>query len=628
MKKDERFLLSINGIDDEYIDQAKESFKAPKKRIGFKKILLIAACITVLLSLYLFVPYSTNTAKSVSDNTDSEYYFIIEKLNNMYYGPKVKSQTNFQYLARIFFRSFLRPTDGNSNSGESSGIKGPNLTTSYIEATDNQVQGIIESDVVKRSDKHIYYLQSGEVLKIYSIDKENSALVGEYSLQRSFINLEAKEMFLSQDCKTVTVIAQTHDKNTYSYETILINLDVSDPANISIISKASVSGSFTSSRMVNGKLLLITDYLPMGANYNDDSTFIPYITDTVGRQLFEPENIYVPETVGYIAYKVISYFDVNDLRCIDNYALFSCDKKPYINENYLFFSCNVYRKESDFWGRITTTAYSEICAVSYGEQGLSLVGSVTVEGIVDSRFSMDEYGGYLRVATSTETLTTKISGERDRDKTKRSASLYCIGLSDWKVVSSVEKFAPNGDEITSARFDGNYGYICTALKIEFTDPVYFFDLTDINNITYTDTGIIEGFSSSLISFGDGYLLGIGYGDTSRNMKIEIYKDTEQKVVSVCKFETPSYDFPDEYKSYLIDRENKLFGVCFMSAQPTDDGERDLFVLLQFKNEQLTPVFTGPLRSASNYSRALYIDGYLYMLGDGEDSIKVEKVELN
>ena len=59
--------------------------------------------------------------------------------------------------------------------------------------------------------------------------------------------------------------------------------------------------------------------------------------------------------------------------------------------------------------------------------------------------------------------------------------------------------------------------------------MYFFDLSDCDNITQVNTGVIEGFSSALITYNDGYLIGIGSLDTETN-KVSVYKREGEGVV--------------------------------------------------------------------------------------------------
>ena len=79
-------------------------------------------------------------------------------------------------------------------------------TGNYQEITDNQVSGVIEADMIKRSDTHIFYLAE-HYLYIYSIEGEQSKLISMTNLmQFSNASLSCEEFFLSLDCKTVTVI--------------------------------------------------------------------------------------------------------------------------------------------------------------------------------------------------------------------------------------------------------------------------------------------------------------------------------------------------------------------------------------------------------------------------------------
>ena len=115
---------------------------------------------------------------------------------------------------------------------------------------------------------------------------------------------------------------------------------------------------------------------------------------------------------------------------------------------------------------------------------------------------MDEKDGILRVVTTVEYGSySDAYGHGWFVPAYTSASLYCVSLEDFETVASVEKFAPEGEQVQSVRFDGDYAYVCTS--VNFSDPVFFFDLSDLSNITYTDTGEIEGFSSSLVDFENG-----------------------------------------------------------------------------------------------------------------------------
>jgi uncharacterized secreted protein with C-terminal beta-propeller domain len=183
----------------------------------------------------------------------------------------------------------------------------------------------------------------------------------------------------------------------------------------------------------------------------------------------------------------------------------------------------------------------------------------------------------------------------------------------------VEHFAPVGETVESVRFDGTAAYVCTAVVVTMTDPVFFFDLSDPANITYTDTGVIEGYSTSLINLGEGFLLGIGVGDTWGSLKIEVYEEDPSAgngVASVDAWVLENTGYAAEYKSYYIDRENNLVGLPIYE----NSSGTTKYVLLHFDNYKLRPILTLPIASPGagprltlDNVRATIIEEDLYVL---------------
>ena len=295
--------------------------------------------------------------------------------------------------------------------------------------------------------------------------------------------------------------------------------------------------------------------------------------------------------------------------------------KSYANGVYVskdnIFATRYYTEEETKDNVTSATTMSEIAAISYSGDSLTPIGSVSIAGMVKDQYSMDEYNGILRVATTTRVSTSEtytIDGEEMVKFTpaKTSASLYCIDLSTWKVVAKVENFAPEGETVRSARFEGDIAYVCTAKAL--TDPVFFFDLSDLSNITYTDTGTIEGFSTSLISFGDGYLVGIGVGNTSSTLKLEVYQETDDGVKSVCVHQIQGAYYSPDYKSYLIDREHQLIGLGIIDRTTSAGRRNTRYLLFSYQEGQLILVGTVEYDDVyrPQYIRSVYIDGYLYV----------------
>ena len=641
MKK-KNWYRSFSLADDQYIAEAHPDHVIRPQR---NKILisLVAACACVALivcNLWLFIPFNTSPA-DVSRYSDSEYYALIQKLNVLTFEqPKYKNNAA-KLWAGLSNISLGITNDAATSMPESNGnaMNGTDGSGGYKEITDNQVEGIIEADRMKRSDTHIYYLDQ-DVLRVYSIDKEKTKEVGSYKLYVAGRNYypDQWEFYLSNDCKTVTVVTQYYTKNSNNSNRYvnLISLDVSNPANIVKKEEFSITGDYMSSRTINGSILLLTEFVinKKELNFDDEKTFLPQIDEGNGSHSIPANGIVSPDHLSSARYTVVMKLDENTLDLKGTAAYLSYSEDVYVSENHVFLTHVFADKTENEDGSITRNSMTEISCLTYGGDSFENKGSVTIRGYVKDQWSMDEYEGILRVFTTTNATTVReqyysngtVSADILQTATGQSnASLYCIDLSTFEIVASVIDFAPPREEIQSVRFDKSTAYVCTS--IELSDPVFFFDLSDLSNITYKDTGTIEGFSTSLINLGNGYLLGIGRGDSWRSFKVEVYEETENGVRSVCSYEHANASYSTEYKSYYVDRQNQFIGVgvidnsYYLYDKYYNQAHR--YILLHFDGYSLVELINVPLAGNPENVRGVYIDAYMYMFG--EEDFKVEKI---
>ncbi|MBR5322237.1 MAG: beta-propeller domain-containing protein [Clostridia bacterium] len=644
--KRQSWLLALNNIDEKYIEEAKPS--SVKKFKRKKTLVLLAASMAVMfaLNLVLFIPYRAQIP-TVLKYSGSEYYEVIDKLNTYFYEPP-KYKNNFEALIGGLSNIFLAASknaaderieleDSFEMSGDMLGDAGINSPTengeNYEEVTDNQVKGVIEGDLFKRSDKYIYYYDGG-YLSIYSIEGKDSKRVGCFNIyERKNVDMQQNraddyaEMFLSKDCKTVTII---YCNNKLSGRFYVVSLDVTNPANVEFKNIVKYDGEFVSSRKVDGKLYIVSNYYAKEPdNYKNAKEYVPsYTTENETKiNIISADNIYSPDVLSSSGYTVLTKLDEKTLNVDADYALLSFYYPViYTSKDSFYFTRSYYerKQESEYTVGATMT---EICRIDYSGDGFLNMGSVTVEGEVNNQYSMDEYNGILRVFTSTDKSiiwNTELGNYSFvSDETGRNASLFCIDINTLRIVGSVERFAPKGENVKSARFDGNTAYVCTA--VQFTDPVYFFDLSNLDNVTYKETGTVEGFSTSLVDFGNGYLLGIGQKDWS-TPKIEIYKEEGDKVVSVSAIEMPDSNISTDYKSYYIDRENGYIGMGITSYRYGYYGNIR-YVIFKFENEKLDVAYEFIFEGDLSRMRGSYIDEYIYVLSQYELEV-IPESELN
>ncbi|MBP3479830.1 MAG: beta-propeller domain-containing protein [Oscillospiraceae bacterium] len=601
-----------------------------RKRKNSRKVavLMVSLCLVITAAVVLFLPFEW-MAPSVSAYKDDAYYPLIKNLCKIGYlqdkgidygGPR----NIFEYIIakqnepveQLLFQ-------------ESAGTNG----SGYVEVTDNQVQGVIEGDLFKRTEQHIFYLQEDAnetVLRVYTIAGSESRWLTTYRLRVDFSHVSKMEMYLSEDGTIATVILAGNRQKTGEQKEVemvcVVTLDVSRPKWIRELGCQYITGEYGTSRKVDDVILLVSKmYISTWKlDLDDRDTYLPKIGQLENMEHLEPDAILNQKYPCHTYLTTILLVQEGDGKILDTAAyLASSSNNFYVTEDMMFIP--VAFTENRGYGKVKRM--TEILCISFADQRLEQLGSAVVDGVVKDQYSMDVYDGTLRVVTTTHELTYDIwvdenvyhGGEWvywELRSWKYNANLYCISTDDWSVKGKVESFAPEGERVESARFDGNTAYVCTAEVIILTDPVYFFDLSDPANITWKDTGTIDGYSSSLVDFG-ACLLGIGYGET-RALKVEVYREAENSVESVCIYDGPN-EFATNYKAYLIDRENGYVGIPVREKMETEAQ----LLLLQFDGEKLNVVERIETKGYLNDIRSVIIDGWLYTIGDTFFVIELE-----
>ena len=283
----------------------------------------------------------------------------------------------------------------------------------------------------------------------------------------------------------------------------------------------------------------------------------------------------------------------------------------------------VFTTVNEGWYTVnSTTDGGSVTSSAVGSGGTTGSGS---SGSTDSAYETPirpisyDAGDPTVSRASASTLTSDVRSESSTSATEstakhtRSASLYCIDIQKMQVVASVLEFAPHGETVQSARFDGDTAYVCTA--IVFSDPVFVFDLSDLKNITYKDTGVIEGYSHSLIELEGGYLLGIGKTGWS-TIKLELYLETEDGLSSVSKIELENTYGTEEYKAHYINREEMIFGFAY---QQYGGNDKTVYAVYKIVDGEITVAteINIDYKVVFSLCRGVYIDGYFYVLTDAE-----------
>lgn len=610
--------------------------KKRNRKLLIKGALAGVGCLAVTaVNLVLFMPFST-TPPDVSGYEGSEYYSVISRLNAVTYQKPVDKNNFEKWFGGFSGCGAMKDLvmGGNATAGAPEMENAPN---EYVETTDNQVAGVIEGDLIKRTNEHIFYLREtveGLNLAVYSIAGFHSAMISNYTVSppENGWFTDGAEMYLSMDGDTVTLLAESGmptEGKGYLVEryVTLISLDVSAPTQIKETARVHFSGAYNTSRYVDGKFIVVSNFtVRSNPDFNNPEEYLPHYGAEGEMASVSATDIYSPETLTHSTYTFVAVLDGETLETASTTAFLSYSDKVYVSNENVFVTRGFTQTTDLENSQRESVTKTEISRVAYGGETPEYKGSFTVDGSVKNQYALDEYNGVLRaVTTYNRSLREEVSyggsvGMR-LVESETNASLYCIDLSTMEQIASVEKFAPENETAESARFQGDKAYVCTAVVQFMTDPVFAFDLSDLSNITYKETVEIDGYSSSLVDFGNGYLVGIGY-NRMRWLKIEAYEETENEVRVVCAWEKRNASFSEDYKSYFIDRENGLIGIGI--EDNSGYKQKGLYILLAFDGYGFTELKAVEMQGDNAKKRGVYIDGYLYAFG-ANDGFAVEKV---
>jgi len=305
----------------------------------------------------------------------------------------------------------------------------------------------------------------------------------------------------------------------YEYErprTIVTIIDISDPESPEVISTTKFEGNTASSRMIDGQLHLVLANYPyfyfdvfpllgrvgMTTEGVDAEQLLPNFeqTDSDGNETSGPvltwEDVYRPEQPDGFGVVSVVTVHVDDDGAFDAVGVVAEPGLIYSSINALYLTSTQY----DFVSNGSSN--SKIYKLAYTDGAAEAVAAGNVPGRVLNQYSMGEYEGFLRVATTIDPTF----GPTGQVTTAENA-VYVLEDVDGelRVVGSVEGIAPR-ETIQSCRFIGKRGYVVTFEQI---DPLFTLDMSEPTSPQIVGELKVPGFSTFLTPMDEDHLLAVG-----------------------------------------------------------------------------------------------------------------------
>jgi len=229
---------------------------------------------------------------------------------------------------------------------------------------------------------------------------------------------------------------------------------------------------------------------------------------------------------------------------------------------------------------------------------LAIKANGNVAGSPLNQFSLDEYKGNLRIATTIGQnwwgLPISISGAE-------SVSDVYVLDGNLSVQGSVKDLGKT-ERIYSVRFIEDKGYVVTFRQ---TDPFYVIDLSNPKNPQLKGELKIPGYSGYLHPITKDKILGIGQENWQVKVSLfDVSSASDPKELDKYILDESWTDILNTHHAFLLDKKHEIFFL------PGSKGG----YIFSYKNNSLSLVKTVSEISAK---RAIYINDYLYVIGDNK-----------
>lgn len=532
--------------------------------------------------------------------------------------------------------------------------------TEFSETYD-QEEGVLEADIVKTDGERIFYLANSRCdLNIAAVDDGNFTNSTTIHVAPEAdndgigwqTNIYVNDMYLYNDM--IAVIGSVNSyrdsytineakglDNDYTFEDYMY--EDNDRCFVSFYTKDDEpqligtywqDGNYNDVRISpDGYMFLVSSYYVGNCDNirgaDDIEAYIPKCGVDEHTACLPAEDILLPvgiDNCDYLSYTVIGSIDLTS----------SGEFSPVDSKALSGYTGEIYSSAENLY---TTIGWSdtEITRISTAGGMITPAASGKVKGYVKDQFSMSEYNGYFRIATTIE----EWGNEVDDGFTAQVSDLHrenCVYVLDQELneVGKVGGFGEN-ETVKSVNFSGDMGYVVT---YEQTDPLFAIDLSDPAAPFITDEFKILGYSTYMRQWADGLLLGFGV-DADENgiengVKLAMFDNSDPydlKEVGLYAINSSAddnyYVYSDavwERKALLIAPEKNLIGVPVLVENwyEYDYDCTSEYMFFSYENGEFIPLgeIVSEMGDYNEYEdfrfdRAVYIDDYVYAVSDGK-----------
>ncbi len=521
--------------------------KEIKKKTKIYTLVAVLSAIVLVSAIYTIsgpvVPFSTANAsplKTFASIAELKNFLAAnENSVSAFRGGPLDAQ--YHGVGGIAYPTAVPAPATGSNSAL--GAFSENQQSSYS-TTNIQVAGVDEADSVKTDGQYIYVINqnyaasSQNNIYILNANPQDPAVASKIALGN---NTDLAGMYLSQDGNTLAVLGSNYAYMfaypmvmlvggqmpyypgflTYGVSSFIYVYDVTDKTSPVLTYNYTMSGSYFDSRMIGNDVYMVVSE---PAELYNGTVVLPAAYNNATATTIMPSSIYYTDLNDtYFTYNTFLGLDVTNTSQAPTSMtiMMGGTSYMYVAQDNMYITC----PSQDYQG-------TAIYRVGINGLDLTFQASVAVPGYIINQYSMDEYNGYFRIATTT-TSGSWISQNQQNN-------LYVLDM-NLTVVGRLENMAP-GENIYAARFIGDTCYLVTFHQ---TDPFFVIDLSNPQAPRVAGELNIPGYSSYLYPYDANHVIGIGSQTT-------IVNGSENVNLKLSLFDVTNMNNPTEIANYVVE----------------------------------------------------------------------------
>lgn len=383
-------------------------------------------------------------------------------------------------------------------------------------STNVQEAGVDEPDIVKTDGRIVYAIADG---KLHALDVTGAAprIVGTLSLDGAYghqLLIRGKRLLLMGNAYGGGQFAA--DVIASASQVVLSEVDITDPAAMKILRTMTTDGALVDARLTDGTARVVVgaspDHIrPAAIGRAPVADFVPRTVlksnvsgRTLRRSVVACDDVRHPRRFSGLDLLTVLTIDMDEgLFNVDRDAIMAGAQTVYASTTGLYIASQRYVAALENGRAIPPRNRTEIHRFKASKTGqTSYASSGSVAGFVLNQYSLSEFDGALRVASTEQPAWFDGRLERDSESFvtvlgERGSELALLGRAEG---------LGKGERIYAVRFAGDKGYVVTFRQV---DPLYTLDLSRKTDPRVVGELKILGYSAYLHPISEDLLLGVG-----------------------------------------------------------------------------------------------------------------------